>query len=341
LFFFLNAFCMNTSVIAELMPVGIDISKSWVDVAISPTKVKRFGNTIEGFDDLRRFLPDMAQCVMEATGNYHVALAEYLVSHQIRVAVVNPLRVKRFGESEKSCRAKTDRADAKLLYLFAKSKGETLRPYQSSSEAENELRQLQGVREMLIKQQTAAKNHLESLMVLPRPSKKAVSAAQAQLDTIAKSIKELEKSIDAAAEDLAGDAYEHIESIPGIGKTTLAALIAATGGFTRFDSASEFIAFIGTAPGILSSGSSVRGSGAIGKNGDPRLRALLYMCAVSASQWNEACKTFYQRLRAANKPVKVAMIAVLNKLIRQVFALAKSKRAFDQSYHHKTAVAAA
>src|ERR1700745_1612013 len=97
--------------------IGIDVSKQTFHAFIN-RKARRFDNATSGFACLLELLPPDAYCVMEATGNYGYALAEYLVSAGIRVAIVNPFQIKRFAQMI-LCRQKTDSADAKLITAFA------------------------------------------------------------------------------------------------------------------------------------------------------------------------------------------------------------------------------
>ena len=179
---------------------------------------------------------------MESTGNYANALAEYLVNEGVGTSVVNPVMVKRFGQMTLR-RAKTDRADAKLITLFAQSSPMELRDYRIPSEAENESKQLQSVRDTLVKQKTALKNHLEALKVLPRPSKTAQAGLQKSLADSENTIKELDAEIAASATSMNAEQYLALLSIPGIGPCVAAALMSATRAFQRFDSAKELVAF--------------------------------------------------------------------------------------------------
>ena len=119
--------------------------------------------------------------------------------------------------------------------------------------------------------------------------------------------------------------------VVGIGKESAQALILATNGFANFKSAKEVSKFIGTAPQDRQSGSSIKGRSSINKAGVKSVRTTLYLAAVNAARYNHACKDIFTRLRAKGKPYKVAIIAVVNKLLKQLFAVVKNNSIFDNN----------
>jgi len=117
----------------------------------------------------------------------------------------------------------------------------------------------------------------------------------------------------------------------GISTAIATALIEVTGGFKHFHSAKALVKFIGVAPIIYQSGKLNAAKG-ICKTGDGQLRSMLYVASWSAIQHNKSCRELYQRLKAAGKASKVALIAVVNKLLRQAFAVVKFDQEFDPNY---------
>jgi transposase len=314
--------------------VGIDISKAYFDAQLGQ-RVVRFANTRGGRGEFRRRLPADAHCVIESTGNYADSLAEYLVGEGIKTSVVNPVMVKRFGQMTLR-RAKTDRADAKLITLFTESSPVELRDYNVPSDAENESKQLQSVRDTLVRQKTALKNHLEALCMLPRPSTNALRGLEKSLAESEAAIKELDEQIASAAKAMNAAQYAALMTIPGIGPCVAAALMSATRAFGRFDTAKQLVAFLGLSPRIIESGSSVpRGRASISKTGSPHLHALLFMAARSAARFNPACKALFECLVAKGKAKTLAYVAVANKLLHQAFAIAKSNQKFDADFAQK------
>ncbi len=121
----------------------------------------------------------------------------------------------------------------------------------------------------------------------------------------------------------------------GVGEKTANWLLTVTNGLTHFEDNKQLIKFIGLAPKSHHSGSSVRFRGGITKYGSAQTRACLYMGAISAIKHNHACKELYERLRAKGKPHYKAMVAVMAKLLKQIFAVVKSGIAFDNEYYLK------
>lgn len=308
--------------------IGIDCAKATFEGALPQAKnyqVIKFDNTEEGFIHLLNQLPEGAHCVMEATGPYYCRLATFLHQKQVPVSVVNPLVIKRFMQM-RLVRAKTDKVDAKLIAQYAELEHPSL--WQPTPELLSEAAQEMTLVEQLIKQRTALLNQQYAFAELPNQSKKAQNSLKILLETLDQQIDQLEKSIYKNIKDHDSTLLENLRSIPGIGPKTATALIILAKGFVSFSNHGQLISFAGLAPRIYQSGTSIKGKGQICKIGVSRIRSLLYMCALKAKSSNQACKSLYDRLRAKGKPVKLALIAVANKLLKQAFAIAKSGKAY-------------
>ena len=109
-------------------------------------------------------------------------------------------------------------------------------------------------------------------------------------------------------------------------------LVILTDGFERFTSASELCSYAGITPVIRKSGSSINGKPRISKIGNAKLRNLLFMCSFNACKYNKACKAIFDRIVAKGKSKKLALLAVCNKLLKQAFAVAKSRIPYDENY---------
>jgi transposase len=120
-----------------------------------------------------------------------------------------------------------------------------------------------------------------------------------------------------------------LTTIPSLGNKTAAMLIVLTDGFKKFSSHKQLSAYVCISPRIFEAGSSIRGKTKVCKMGMSRIRALLYLCARSAKRCNRACKELYDRLLAKGKAKKQALIAVANKLLKQVFAIAISNKKYS------------
>lgn len=118
---------------------------------------------------------------------------------------------------------------------------------------------------------------------------------------------------------------DHLKSIPGLGTKTSLLLIVISGGFSKFENHKQLTSYVGISPRIFESGTSVKGRSKICKMGMSKIRAMLYVCAWSAKRCNKSCRELYDRLVEKGKAKKLALIAVVNKLLKQAFAIATKK----------------
>ena len=303
---------------------GVDISKLTFDVSFYKEGKMvsfKFDNTPKGFALLIKEVPGDTQFVMEATGPYYLRLATFLYEHHYGVSVENPLVIKKYMDMNLR-RAKTDKADSQIILKY----GKQMEPSQWKP-AESwilEVGQMYATLEGYEKMLTQAKNQMgafsESTIINP-VVKASLNKTIASLKT---QIKKIDKTIEVIILEKNAAMYQNIRSIPSIGAKTASMLMVVTRNFEKFDTAKQLQAYIGFCPRIYQSGTSVKGKGAICKLGMSRLRKTLYMCTLTAISSNNQCKMMYERLKAAGKASKVALIAVANKLIRQAFAVAKS-----------------
>lgn len=135
----------------------------------------------------------------------------------------------------------------------------------------------------------------------------------------------------------------HLRSITGLGLITVAWLLVATVTFTSCRTVTEATTYAGLAPNPYQPGTSVRGQPRLGQGGHRRLRGALYLATLSGCRYNPVLRTYYQRLRAAGKPMKVARCAVARKLLHIAWAVATTGERFDPAYerpHPSAAVVA-
>jgi transposase len=309
--------------------LGIDISKDVFDVSFPDGRHLQFSNDSKGYQHFAKSLTTEHQCVMEATGSYHLALATWLFIQQQSVSVINALVIKRFVQMRLKL-AKTDKADAKMIRLYA----ELERPALWSPPAEyvQQSSEINGLVEMLIRQRTALKNKLHSVSLRPGNFAVVLKPLQKQIAILNKQIKELEDSMEELIKQHQEKLLSQLKSIPGIGTKTAMFLIVITDGFTAFESSKQLSAFFGLAPTIRLSGKSVRGQSRISKAGNNVIRNLLFMCSFSACKNNKACKDLFDRIVAKGKSKKLALIAVANKLLKQSLAIAKSGMMYEENY---------
>jgi len=307
---------------------GIDVSKETFDVFSLENKHIVFENKMSGFKKFKKIIKPMNLCVMEVTGIYHLQLATFLHKNGIDVSVVNPLSIKRFAQMHLK-RNKTDKADAKIITQYGINQSPKLwEPCDKNIEESKDISQ---ALEQMLNIRTSLKNKISGLK-----SKKAssflIESIQYQIDSINQTIEILEKKLKDLVQRYDQSLLSNIQSIVGIGPRTAPLLIIASNGFHDFESAKQLQSFFGLAPTETRSGTSINGKRKISKMGNPLVRKKLYMCSLQASRYNKTCIELYQRLLAKGKPKKVALIAVANKLLKIVYAIAKSGLPYDQYY---------
>ncbi|MBD3904179.1 IS110 family transposase [Chryseobacterium sp. Ch-15] len=312
--------------------IGIDISKQTFDVSFSESKIWKhhiFENKLSGFRKLLKLIKSEDWVVMEASGSYYLPLAEFLDKTGINVCVVNPLVIKRFSQTN-LYRAKTDKKDAQTIAEY--SEKYELRKWNRASENANKLRQLYSRKEMLLKQVHQSKRQLEAFTSSGFLDKFLKMEINNSIKYLENKILKLEKEMDRLSLEEYSETMENLQSIPGVGKQTAMMMCLITDNFEKFDHYKQLIAFVGFSPRIYQSGTSVRGRGHICKMGKAQVRKLLYLCSWSAKRWNVKCKEMYERLKAKGKPERVIKIAIANKLIKQIFAIGKSKEKYKADF---------
>lgn len=308
---------------------GIDISKKSFHVYAEEIGYKEFSNDERGYAELLSYLDEEDCCVMEATGAYHFRLANYLHQNNRMVSVTNALSVKRFGQM-KFKRNKNDKADAKLIWEYAQDQGAIL--WEPRADYLEKCRSLQAVISLYLKQNTQIKNKLEFLMSKGEKTGAVVSSLKLQLKRVRREIEKLEQEMEELIKEYDPELLSCIRTIPGVGKKTAMFLIAFTGGFENFQTSKDLISYLGLAPTERRSGTSINGSNRISKAGNPKLRSMLFLCSFTAHTSNPQCKALYNRLVAKGKTPKLALIAVANKLLRQIFAISQSRIPYDPNY---------
>jgi transposase len=312
------------------MKHGIDISKDTFDVASqatmdTPPKMTQYKNTPAGIKAFKSRISKDDHSVMEATGPYCFCLATSLVEDGYKVSIVNPLQIKRFAQMQLK-RVKTDAADARTICAYAFMVNPEL--FSSPPAYSTHLQGLKSVRHELLKVRTMFSNQLHALSHMHTADKVAVATCRNMMEFINRKLETINDQMMTLIQEHCQPIFDLLQSIPSIGPCAAIELITTTKGFTAFSNAKSFASYIGICPRPYQSGTSIKGTGHISKLGVSSARSMMYMCALSATRYNKACKVFYERLVKAGKPKLVALIAVANKLIRQVFAVVNNGSLF-------------
>ncbi|MGH3574668.1 MAG: IS110 family transposase [Methylocella sp.] len=289
--------------------VGIDVSKDRLDVHVRPqSKTFATGRDDAGLAELIAALRQLAPTliVVEATGGYETLVASALAAAHLPLAVVNPRRIREFAKAVGKL-AKTDRLDAAIIAHFA----ETVRPpARPIAEAEAQaLGERVTRRRQIIEMMVAERNRAR--LVRQSRIQKAIARHLAVLQA---ELSEIERDIDEAIHrsPVWQAEADLLDSVPGIGPATTRVLIAdlpELGTLGR----RQIAALVGVAPFNHDSGKTA-GRRAIA-GGRAGVRAALYMATLVASRCNRVIATHYQKLRAAGKTGKQALIACMRKLL--------------------------
>lgn len=311
-----------------MMVLGIDVAKRKFDCALlhdERFRTKAFVNDSDGIDACVQWLARHAQApvhaCLEATGPYAQMLAEALFDAGHTVSLINPARSRAFAQSL-GTRSKTDAVDARMLarYVLALAP----EPWIPAPLHLRELQELVRRLDTLLQMHTQEQNRLEVAHAAVRGS---IEMALAHLHTQIEVIKQAIASHIDQHPDLKAQ-RDLLDSIPGIGQTTSAWLIAELGA-RRFDGARAAAAFAGLTPAHRVSGSSVHGKPRISRRGSARLRKALYWPAITALRCNPIIQHFAQRLQARGKHKMAIITAVMRKLIHIAFGVLKSGKPFD------------
>ncbi|MDA3812431.1 MAG: IS110 family transposase [Spirochaetaceae bacterium] len=370
--------------------VGIDVSKSKssfcvMDFENGEKPVKEFQMSREGFDSLLEQTKglDHPAFFMESTGRYHLTLLQYLLNHDQKTFIVNPVLVKNYSKAHTLRRTKTDIVDAKLIADFSLHNSDKLRKAEFG--LIDEIRSMARRREQLAEEVAKAKTQLKAdlsvafpeilsidvftkgvLNLLTRyPSPRLILVAsieelslalnegtkgrasaitadkivQMADDSIAIEsygplvkdsaknlmfIQEREKAVTDTFLDLVKKDHKSesdiLESIPGIGKITAAHFLAEIGDIANFSRYQKLIAFCGTDPGIYQSGTILK-QGHITKHGNKSLRKYVYLMAFGALKFNPFFRDYYDKKKKEGFSHRKAMVALMNKILKTIFAM--------------------
>lgn len=312
------------------MFVGVDVAKAELVISSMPTNERwTVGNDERGvrtlIERLRALAPQLI--VLEATGGYELLCVAGLAAAGLPVVVANPRQVRDFAKATGQL-AKTDRIDADILALFAERVRPAVRPLPDADA--QELDALLARRRQLLEMLQAERNRLGQVFGRGKqPVKKSLKTH----------IAFLERELRIADTDL-GEMIRHspawrerddlLQSVPGVGRVlslTLLADLPELGHLSR----REIAKLVGIAPLSRDSG-TMRGRRFV-QGGRASVRAVLYMAALVATKRNVVIRAFYQRLVAAGKPKKLALVACMRKLLTILNTMVRTGQRWSLEHH--------
>lgn len=297
--------------------VGVDVAKETLDVAVRPSGVRwSVSNDEAGITALVERLAPLspALIVCEATGGFERAAIAAVAAARLPVVVANPRQVRDFARASGQL-AKTDQLDAEALALFAERVRPAPRPL--PDEAAQLLDAVLTRRRQLVEMLTAEKNRLG---FAPQPLHRGIHAhirwLERQLDDVTR---ELAAVIEASPVWRAKD--DLLQSVPGVGPIVSCTLV---GELPELGTVSDkqIAALAGVAPLARDSG-KLKGKRLVW-GGRASVRTALFMAVLCGRRWNPVLKAFYDRLIAAGKPKKVALIACARKLLTILNAMVRN-----------------
>ncbi len=303
--------------------VGVDISKDTLDVHLHPAgKARRFANTRKGRLGLIAWLAEftITRIVFEPTGPYHHGFERQLAEAGQPLAKVNPRQARRFAEAVGQ-HAKTDAVDAAMLARLAALLEPPVRP--AVSQALDDMKELIVARRALVKDRVAAlqRDGVHRSTLLKRQAAQRLAQIERQIASIDAALRTM-----LAADAALNARFDILVSIPGVGETTALIMLVEMPELGDLDQRSA-ASLAGLAPVARDSGQH-RGKRFI-RGGRASLRQALYMPALVAVRFNADLKAKYEALRIAGKPPKVALTAIMRKLVILANALVRDGRTWS------------
>jgi len=312
---------MNETIVEKF--VGIDVSKSTLDVRIEPAVQTLHvaydeAGTHQVVSRLKELNPTLI--VIEATGGLEVRIATALAGEGLPVAVINPRQARDFAKATGQL-AKTDQVDAAVLAAFAKAIRPQARPLKD--EDTRALNDMVGRRRQLIDMRVQ-----EILRLGTAASKPLQKSLAKHIAWLNKQITEIDKDLSKRLRE--SDVWRAkdnlLRGIPGVGAVTTLTMLAKCPELGTLNRR-EIAALTGVAPLANDSGKH-RGKRFIW-GGRADVRAVLYMATVSAIRCNDTIKAFAERLKKGGKPPKVVIVACMRKLLTIMNSMLKNNTPWD------------
>jgi transposase len=301
-----------------MISVGIDVAKATLQVAVWPgAESWEVPNAPGGLEGLVARLGALGPTVivLEATGGYETAVVASLTAAELPVVVANPRQVRAFARAMGRL-AKTDAIDAGVLAEFGAKVQPTPRPLPDA-----QTRELQAL--IVRRQQLVEMRVAEGFRVKQARSPRVRRAVQEHVDWLEARLREFDRDLRRFLRETPAwrEHDDLLQSVPGVGRQTALTLIACLPELPHL-AGPQLAALVGVAPFNVDSG-TWRGQRRV-QGGRSRVRQALYMATLSAIRCNDRVAPFYQRLVAAGKPKKVALVAAMHKLLTMLHAILRT-----------------
>ncbi|MFA4830897.1 MAG: IS110 family transposase [Patescibacteria group bacterium] len=308
--------------------VGIDVAKADFYACFDEqTESRKFNNTTLGINSFIRHLRKNnfqntdTVIGLESTGSYHLRLCLQCSVVGFQTKVINPLIIKKQNQTNLR-RVKNDQQDASLIrYCLTTGVGYVFEENKETLLLKSLVRQRNSLANMLLKnkRQQADVNYKEDCLKTKfNPVYQEIGAVLSQ------KIKELNKQLKAYRKS----EQKLLQTIPGVGPITAVSFIAEVNDIKRFKQSKQLVAYVGLDSRVHQSGTSVRGKGYISKRGNKILRTRLYNAASVAVLHSNLFQRFFQKKRSEGKPYKVALVAVMHKMVLVIHSVWTNNKPF-------------
>jgi len=315
--------------------VGIDVSaktlaaERWREDQ-DKRQAREFGNDAGGHDELLKWIGKAGRVCVEATGVYHLQLALKLAAAGVEVMVINPRVAKDFGRALAN-RSKTDQVDAWTLLEYIRRM--EFVPWKAPTAAVQELREMGRRLSELVQAGADEKNRLHAKSAAAI-SVIVINDVKAHVAQIEKRIKQIEK---AAAVVIRGDGdlseqFGILTKIPGVAQRSAILLLTELAVLDPTMTVKQIVGHAGLDPREYESGTSVQKPSRISKVGNARLRAILYMNAITAIRHDRGARLFFAQLLVRGKKRMQAIVAVMRKLLHGIWIVLQRRVPFDSSF---------
>jgi len=333
---------MKTSVIKQ--NVGNDISKDDFKVCFYQLKSdqkrkiqgsRTFKNNLSGFAAFVKWVEKKrdnkveVRITLEATGVYYEQLVHYLKDHSdYYLSVVLPNMSKAYFRSL-NVKSKTDKIDAKVLGQMGLERD--LKQWLPASDNLRSLKQLTRDRVSILDQKTVCTNKIHALNYSYQAHKSVLKRLKQQVKLLENQLKEVEIQIRELiySDDILKKKVENICSLKGLGITTVASIIAETGGFELFTSRGQLISYAGYDIVQNESGTSVKGKTRISKRGNKHIRRALYFPAMVVVKYNPEFKKVHHRIFERSFIKNKGYVAIQRKLLILIYTLYKKNEVYN------------
>ena len=301
-----------------LRMIGVDVDKDKLQIAYADSEMQmEVSNRRAAITAWLKQLAPGSCIAMEATGRYHLLLAELAYARGMVVYVLNPSDLRHYARAV-GLRGKTDRVDARLIGRYLAHERAELHAYVPPTAQQREIDQLLRRRATLVNSKTQLRLSLHDVPMCSRELRAVVKRLDAMIANFDRRLKQLAHGQAAA--------QARIESVVGIGPL---GGVALTNLFTRVPQrdADAAVAFVGFDPRAKDSGRSI-GRRRLSKRGPGELRRLLFNGARSASK-TKLWRPFYDALRARGLSTTEATVILARKLLRIAFSIYRHGTTFD------------